>query len=94
MRSDDIEKALRAILGASSEAEGLVVTLRRHDEYESLIERIHALEKTNDNLLGQIRSMSEYANLYLVALDELKFCRDTLAGLGIDTGFITCLRPR
>lgn len=94
MRSDDIEKALRAILGASSGSEGLVITLRRHDEYEALIERIQALEKENYNLQGQIRTMSEYASLYLAALDELKYCRDILRKMDVDTGFITCLRPR
>lgn len=94
MRSDDIEKALRAILGASSGSEGLVITLRRHDEYEALIEQIQALEKDKYALQGQLRSMSEYANLYLAALDELKICRDALNKLGVDTGFITCLRPR
>lgn len=94
MRSDDIEIALRELLGASVGSQGIVLTLRRHDEYEALIERIHALQKENYSLQGQVLNMSEYANLYLIALDELRICRKYLDKLGVDTSFITSLRPR
>lgn len=94
MQSEAIEKALRGVLGASSGSEGIVITLRRHDEYEALLETIEMLNQDKLSLQQQIRGMSEYANMYLAALDELRFCRDLLNGLGVDTGFITCLRPK
>ena len=37
MQGDDIEKALQELLGASAGPSGLVVTLRRHEEYELLL---------------------------------------------------------
>lgn len=94
MRSDDIEIALREFLGASVGDKGIVLTLRRHDEYELLIERIRALEKENYSLKGQVLNMSEFANLLLIAMDELRICRKYLDKLGVDTSFITSLRPR
>lgn len=94
MRSDDIEIALREFLGASVGDQGIVLTLRRHDEYELLIERIRALEKENYSLKGQVLNMSEFANLLLIAMDELRICRKYLDKLGVDTSFITSLRPR
>lgn len=94
MRSDDIEIALRELLGASAGDKGLVLTLRRHDEYEALIERIRVLEKENESLKGQVLGMSEFANLLLIAMDELRTCRKYLDKLGVDTSFITSLRPR
>lgn len=94
MRSDDIENALQELLGVSVEHQGLVVTIRRHDEYEALIERIRALQKDNESLKGQVLHMAEYANLYLIALDELRICRKHLDKLGVDTSFITSLRSR
>lgn len=94
MRSDDIEKALRTILGASSASDSIVITLRRHDEYEALIERIRALESDNASLRGQISSLSDFANQFLIAIDELRVCRAQLELLGADTSFITSLRPR
>lgn len=94
MRSDDIENALQELLGASVEHQGLVVTVRRHDEYEALIERMRGLQKENESLKNQVLNMAEFANLLLTAMDELRICRKHLDRLGIDTNFITSLRPR
>lgn len=94
MRSDDIENALQELLGASVEHQGIVVTVRRHDEYEALIERIRALQKDNESLKGQVLNMAEFANGLLIAMDELRTCRKYLEKFGVDTTFITSLRPR
>lgn len=92
MRSDDIEKALRELLGASSGPSGIVVTLRRHDEYELLLERIKALEAENRSLDQQVHQMAQYAAMYIHSLDELRICRRHLQKLGVDTSFITSLK--
>lgn len=94
MRSDDIENALQELLGASVEHKGLVVTVRRHDEYEALIDRIRGLQQENESLKGQVLNMAEFANQLLIAIDELRICRKYLDQMGIDTTFITSLRPR
>lgn len=94
MRSDAIEEALEAILQRPPVPQGIVITLRRHDEYEALIERIRALEAVNRSLEQQIGAMSAYPVLYLEALDELRLCRKLLQRLGVDTSFIQALRQK
>ena len=94
MRSDDVEKDLQELLGAFAGPAGIVLTLRRHDEYELLLERIRALEKENYSLQCQVRTMSEYPVMLLEAMDELRMARKLLDKLGVDTSFITSLRAR
>lgn len=94
MRSDDIEKALQELLGASVGPLGIVVTLRRHDEYELLLEHIKALEVENEKLDGQLMQMRVYPELLLTAMDELRHARKLLDKMGVDTSFITSLSPR
>lgn len=91
MRSDDIEEALRELLGASTGPPGLVLTLRRHDEYEHLLERIRELEGKNRDLERQLYQMSSYAPQLLQALDELRICRKILQKNFIDCSFIHSL---
>lgn len=94
MRSDDIEKALQELLGASVGPLGIVVTLRRHDEYELLMERIKALEAENEKLQRQVVQMRVYPELMLTAMDELRHARKLLDKLGVDTSFISSLKAR
>lgn len=94
MRSDDIEKALQELLGASVGPLGIVVTLRRHDEYELLMERIKALEVENEKLRMQVVQMRVYPELLLTAMDELRHARKLLDKLGVDTSFISSLKAR
>lgn len=94
MKSDEIEEALPAILGHSAASPGLVITLRRHDEYEELILRIRALEAEQRALQLDLSRMSHYPVLYLQALDELRCCRKILQQLGVDTSFIGSLRSK
>lgn len=93
MTSDAIEEALHTLLGGDCAASpGLVITLRRHDEYERLILRIRALEGRNEDLDRQLRSMSAYPVMYLQALDDLKLCVRMLRRAGLDTSFVQSLR--
>lgn len=94
MRSDDIEKALQELLGASVGPLGIVVTLRRHDEYELLMERIKALEVENEKLQRQVVQMRVYPEMMLTAMDELRHARKLLDKLGVDTSFISSLTAR
>lgn len=94
MKSEEIEEALSVILGRPAAPPGFVITLRRHDEYEDLIQRIRALEAANLSLQQQLGAMSSYPVLYLEALDELRQCRKLLNCLGADTSFICSLRSR
>lgn len=94
MRSDEIESALVDLLGGPPGPQGIVITLRRHDEYEQLILRIRALEADNQALQVQLRNMSMYPVMYLQALDELRECKRILSRLGLDYSFIVSLRPR
>ena len=93
MHGDLIEEELQDILGAAAPP-GIVITLRRHDEYEKLIERIRSLEADKRSLNSQLASMSMYPVLYIQALDELKICRRALQQAGLDVSFIQSLRPR
>lgn len=92
MRSDDIEKALQELLGAAAGPSGLVITVRRHEDYEALLEQILDLQKQLDASKRQISVMSEYARLYLTALDDLRDCRKILRSLGVDCSFIYALK--
>lgn len=94
MRSDDVEAALQAILGPLVASPGLVITLRRHDEYELLIERIRALEAQVQRQDQELRAMSNYPVLYLQALDELWVACKLLDQLGVDTSFVSSFRRR
>lgn len=94
MRSDDIEKALQELLGASVGPLGIVVTLRRHDEYELLMERIKDLEVENEKLHMQVVQMRVYPEMLLTAMDELRHARKLLDKLGVDTSFISSLWAR
>lgn len=94
MTGNEIEKALQELLGASASPPGLVITLRRHEEYEALIGRINALEGEKTSLKLEVSRMSSYAELYLRALDELKIAARSLEGLGVDTSWITSIKTR
>ena len=93
MHGDIIEEELQSILGSAAPP-GIVITLRRHDEYEKLIERIRSLEADKEALDRQLHTMSLYPVLYLQALDELRECRRILQRLGVDCSFIESLRPK
>ena len=92
VRSEAIESALRDLLGPSAGPQGLI-TLRRHDEYELLIERIRGLAADLRRKDQELCSMASYPILYLQALDELRSARRQLHSLGVDTSFIRSLRP-
>lgn len=94
MTGNEIEKALQELLGASAGPPGIVVTLRRHEEYEVLIGRINALEKEKASLKSEVTRMASYAELYLRALDELKICARDLQAVGVDTSWITSIKTR
>lgn len=95
MRSDDVELALAELVGSLPAPQGLVITVRRHEEYEVLIEKIRSLEAQLHQKDYELHSMATYAPLYLGALDELRIARKLLDQLGEDTSFITSLRlPR
>lgn len=94
MTGNEIEKALQELLGASAGPSGLVVTLRRHEEYEALIGRINVLEEERASLKLEVSRMSSYAELYLRALDELKIAARYLRDHGEDTSWITSIRIR
>lgn len=91
MQSDAIEKALRSLLGDSVGPEGIVITLRRHDEYDALLSTIDSLRSENERLQQELTRMSTYAHMYLSALDDLREARRQLRQLGADTSFIKSL---
>ena len=92
MRSDEIEEALRMLLGPAAGPPGIVLTLRRHDEYQLLLDRIAALEKEKRDLQIQVYQMQDYPRQLLVALDELRLARKLLQKNFIDTSFIRSLK--
>lgn len=92
MKSDDIEEALQLLLGSAASPPGIVITLRRHDEYDALLGQIDALEKQKASLEQQVFKMSQFASMYLAALDDLKHCRTLMKKNGLDTSFIRSLR--
>lgn len=92
MSGDEIEEALQRLLGDAAGPSGLVITVRRHDEYEVLLGRVSLLEKERDRLRSDLGRMSGYADLYLRALDELKICVRMMRSEGMDTSFVSSLR--
>lgn len=92
--SDQIEEALQRLFGDAAGPPGLVITLRRHDEYQMLLDKIDALQRRCDRQQQDITSMSMYAQLYLRALDELREARKLLVASGYDVSFITSLRGK
>lgn len=94
MKSDAIEETLQQLLGPAAGSPGLVITLRRHDEYELLLHEIADLKAERCRLQSQIRQLSYYPVMYLKALDELRYAGSLLGQLGIDTSFISSLRRR
>ena len=94
MRSDAIEQALHDILGDSAGPVGLVVTVRRHDEYDLLLQKIALLEDEKRRMDVDLHTMSMYAQQYLRALDELRVCSRLLLHYGEDVSFITSLKHK
>lgn len=94
MKSDEIEEVLQQLLGSAVGPPGLVITLRRHDEYDLLLTQIAALEKKCRDLDYQLHRMSLYPVMYLQALDGLKMARKLLDKLNIDTSFMCSLNRR
>ena len=88
MKSDEIEAALQDLLGPFAGPQGLVITLRRHDEYHLLIERIQALEKELDRKDRELGQMSAYPVMYLSVLDELRMAVRILQALDQDVSWI------
>lgn len=94
MRSEEIEEALRRLLGEAAGPSGLVITLRRHEEYEVLLEKLQELQKKYSQLEYEYYQMSLYAQLYLRCLDELKIAADQLRGCGLDVSWISSIRAK
>lgn len=95
VKSEAIEEALRDILGLSAGSEGLVITLRRHDEYEVLIERIHALEAELARKDRELQCMaSSYPVMYLEVLDELRYAVRLLDALDQDVSWVRSFKVR
>lgn len=95
MTSEQIEEALARILGDSAGPPGLVVTLRKHEDMERLLRLIDDLQDLTQRQRMEISRMSDYAQLYLRALDELRAAREVLNGLGVDCRFMSSLyEPR
>lgn len=88
MRSEEIEEALQELLGPFAGPQGLVITLRRHDEYHLLIERIQVLEKELERKDRELGQMSAYPVMYLSALDELRMAVRILQALDQDVSWI------
>lgn len=91
MVSDEIEAALRNLLGEAAAPPGLIITLRRHDEYELLLQRIAELDAQLKEKNHEVHQMSMYAVRYLSAVDELKICKKLLTRAGVDTSFLRTL---
>lgn len=92
MTSREVEKALQRLLGDAVGPSGIVVTVRRHDDYEKLLEVIDRLEESQQDLKRQVLNLSSYAELYLTALDDVRDCCRLMNQHGIDTSFVRSLR--
>lgn len=93
MTGDQIEEALQRALDGSAGHPGLVVTLRRHEDYERLLLILDDLRELNERQRTDISRMSSYAQLYMRALDDLRECRRQLESHGLDASFIVSLNP-
>lgn len=93
MTGDEIEAAIAALLGSAAASPGLVITVRRHEEYASLLEEIRRLEDKIRSKDREISKLNLYPVLYLRALDELREARRLLQQFGFDTSFMTSLSP-
>lgn len=91
MKSDQIEEALQRVLGDAAGPPGLVITLRKHEDYERLLRVIDDLQELNERLRADISRMSGYAQLYMRALDDLRDCKRRMEHAGMDTSFIISL---
>ena len=94
MKSEEIEQALQELLGPFAGPEGLVITLRRHDEYQLLIERIQALETDLARKDQELSRMAMYPVMYLEVLDELRMSVRCLEALGQDVSWVRSFRVR
>lgn len=94
VKSEAIEAALREILGPSVGSEGLVITLRRHDEYEVLVERIQALEAELARKDRELQRMASYPVMYLETLDEFRYAVRFLEALDQDVSWVRSFKVR
>lgn len=94
MKSEEIEQALQELLGPFAGPDGLVITLRRHDEYQLLIERIQALETDLACKERELSRMAAYPVMYLEVLDELRMAVRCLEALGQDVSWIRSFKVR
>lgn len=92
LKSKEIEEALQRALGDASGPQGLVVTLRRHEDYERLLLVIDDLQDLNSRLKADLQRMGDYAHMYFRALDDLRLCRREMERQGLDTSFITSFK--
>lgn len=92
MQSSAIEEALQQLLGAAVGPSGLVITVRRHEEYEKLLGIIDERNARIDSLKLELGRMTTYAHMFHLALDDLRTCERLLTAQGIDTSFIRSLR--
>ena len=90
----EIEEALQRLLGDAVGPQGLVVTVRRHDEYELLLGRLNDLQARYDKLDREYYRMSQFAVQYLQCLDELKIAVRVLEEGSLDTRSCDTLRTR
>lgn len=88
MRSEAIEEALQELLGPLAGPQGLVITLRRHEDYELLLERIQALEKELDGKKRELSRMASYPVMCLEVMDELRIAVRQLQALGQDVSWV------
>lgn len=88
MRSEEIEEALQELLGPFAGPQGLVITLRRHDEYQLLLERIQALEAELEHKSHELSRMASYPVMCLEVMDELRVAVRQLQALDQDVSWV------
>ena len=92
VKSEAIEEALQELLGPFAGPQGLVITLRRHDEYQVLIERIQALDEELERKGRELSRMASYPVMCLEVMDELRVAVRKLQALDQDVSWVRSIK--
>lgn len=71
----------------------IVITYRKHEDYERMIRQIAELTEQLRIAQNQVSVLSNYASENIRLYDQLRFAYNAMVKAGMDVSFITSIRP-
>ena len=71
----------------------IVITYRKHEDYENFVRQIAELQKELKDAQIQVSRLSTYASENIRLYDQLRYAYNDMVKAGLDVSYITSVRP-